>query len=93
MKKITLQELQSKGWYRLIKVLFVTTIILTFATSIIGVFIGNPTRIDREQTRITCLLGNGETFSATDLDVSLNTNNFESDGGFNYMRYFERYFS
>lgn len=93
MKIKTLAELQQKGWYRLIKVLFVLSLLLTYGVTVGAIVISASPTVDHQKTQIRCLLGNGKTFTADDLGLYLTTSDFTDSKTFDYKRFFERYYS
>lgn len=89
MVKRTLQSLQSKAWYRLMKVLFVGMFILSYVFFLAVIFESGFSTLDKENTKITCLLGNRKVFSASELELYLTASDFKN--GFDYKTFFRGY--
>jgi len=85
-----ISELNSKMWYRLLKVIFIFFFlgILLLAN---GLFFSEQSikSIDENKTLIFCNSGEKRVIKAKDLGIHLDSDDFE--GGFNYKKYFEGY--
>jgi len=85
MDKKNLDYFNNKPWYRLLKVAYVTFFVFLFSIIALGIFFGIDD-INRDNTKIVCNLGNRKTFSARDIGIYLEKDDFNR--GFNYKRYF-----
>ena len=85
----TLQHLNSKAWYRLLKIVFglcVLLILIVFNLIIIGEGVKS---IDNNKTLISCTYGEKETLTPKQIGIELS--NYEFRNGFNYKNFFEGY--
>ena len=72
----TLEELNQKVWYRLLKVIYVLFFLLIFCISILIIVDNGFAEIDTNNIKIVCLDGNKTTFLTKDIDISLSKQNF-----------------
>ncbi len=87
--KKTIEYLNGKMWYRLLKVVFgfiVLASILIFNGWIIE---EGLIRLDNHKTLITCTYGEKKTFTPKQIDINLPTYQFKNE--FNYKNFFETY--
>ncbi len=83
----TVASLNSKMWYRLLKVIFILTF-LVFLIFFNGIIISEWTAtVDKDKTIISCL--NDKKFSLKDTDVDISVKYIK--GGFDYKGFFEGY--
>lgn len=87
----TISELNSKAWYRLLKVFF----ILAFLTILISanalfVFSRGFKNINQDKTLIQCTYGNKNVFTPQSIDIQLNNSDFINEV-FDYKIFFENY--
>lgn len=87
----TISYLNSKIWYRIIKVLCIFVFLISFVGFNIFVFgeVGFE-NIDSDKTKISCNYKDKKTFSPSDEKISLNNNDFKNKT-FDYKSYFEGY--
>lgn len=86
----TIAELNSKVWYRLVKVLFVLCFVIVLAAFNLIEFSSGVRQVDPNQTTIQCNLGAKRSFTAKSIGLYLNTGDFPN-GEFDYKAYFEGY--
>ncbi len=89
--KITISYLNSKAWFRLLKVIYALLLIIIllgynlFVFSVIGL-----KQIDQNKTLIQCNVGTLKTFTPDDIKINLNNNDFKNDI-FDYEQFFINY--
>jgi hypothetical protein len=88
MKNKTVSYLNSKTWYRFVKVLFVIGFFIILAGFNFIVFSQGVKTIDQSQTTIYCTLGIKKVFTAQSKNINLNSSDF-TDGQFNYQKSFQ----
>jgi len=94
MEKKTLNYLNSKIWYRFLKVLFCLAFLIILGVYNLFLFSYGTTQVDQNKTTIYCNLREPtETktpFSPASIGVYLSSSDF-TNGQFNYKNYFESY--
>lgn len=89
MKENSISYLNSKAWYRALKVLY----IFIFVVSVVGVnvfvFEDGIKNVNLDKTVIRCNGGEKKVFSAKDENIIFYSSDFKN--GFNYKNYFENY--
>ncbi|MFA5188499.1 MAG: hypothetical protein WC460_04015 [Patescibacteria group bacterium] len=86
----TISELNSKGWYRLIKVIFILVFIIVLIGYNIFVFYNGVRHVDQKQTIIQCNLGAKTNFTAQSIGLDLSVDDF-TNGQFDYEEFFKGY--
>ncbi len=87
MDEKTLSHLNSKAWYRLLKVLFGLMLLIALIIFNILLFANGIGRVNQSLTTIQCNLGSKSKFTAESLNLYLTSNDFPS-GQFDYKRFF-----
>lgn len=92
MENKTIKHLNTKAWYRLVKVIFILlfAIVLLIANGLI--FSETDFKqVSLDKTKITCTYGDKKSFTADDINLySLSADEFPN-GKFDYKTYFEGY--
>lgn len=88
--KKTISFLNSKVWYRFIKVLFIISILIFLSIFNYIIVSGGVKKIDQEKTTIQCNLGEKKSFSTESINLSLDTGAFNNEL-FEYKGYFIDY--
>lgn len=86
----TISDLNSKAWYRLIKVFFVAVFLIILIISNYLIFSGGFERVDERYTMIQCNLKDKKSFSAKNINLQLSTEDFINKQ-FNYQNFFKNY--
>lgn len=87
----TISYLNSKAWYRLIKVIY----ILVFITALISFnlflySINGLKTVDQDKTQIQCNIGDRKTFTSKSINLNLDKSDFKNDK-FDYEQFFRNY--
>jgi hypothetical protein len=90
MENKTIGYINSKAWYRLIKVLFVIGFLIVLVGFNFVIFSQGVKTIDRTNTIIQCNVFDHKSFSVKSINLSLNSKDFVN-GSFDYKLYFESY--
>jgi hypothetical protein len=88
-EKKTLQYLNSKAWYRLLKVIFGLCVLLVLGIYNFIVINDGVKNIDNDKTAISCTYGDKQTLTPKQIGIELS--NYELRDGFNYKNFFEGY--
>ncbi len=87
--KKSLQYLNSKAWYRLLKVVFALCVLLVLGIYNFLVTSDGIKNIDNSKTVVSCTYGDKQTLTAKQIGIELS--NYEFKHGFNYIDFFEGY--
>ena len=87
--KKTIGDLNSKVWYRFLKVAFVLCVLLVLGIFNFVIVSDDIKRVDNDKTLISCTYGDKETFTPKQIGVELS--NYQFRDGFNYKNFFEGY--
>ena len=90
MENKTLSHLNSKAWYRLLKVAFIVAFVIVLASYNFFVFSGGIKKVDQNKTTIKCNVFGRHLSLLPAFNVSLSAPDFQN-GQFNYKGYFEGY--
>lgn len=88
-EKKTVQFLNSKVWYRLLKVVFGLCALVVLGIYNFIIINEGIKKIDNDKTVIRCTYGDKQTLTPNQIGVELS--NYEFRGGFNYKNFFEGY--
>ena len=83
----TIAELNTKAWYRLLKVTFGLSFIILLITLNTIIFSDGIRKINREKTLIKCNSKNKAEFSPASINLNLSSKYFQEQ--FNYKKFFE----
>lgn len=89
MENKTIAFLNTKMWYRLIKVVFVFLFLVSVSAATWVIFDNDMYRLDRDKTLIYCNGGDKRVLTANEAGVYFSNSDFI--GGFDYKKYFEGY--
>lgn len=88
-EKKTLQYLNLKAWYRLLKVVFGLCALVALV-AFNGIIISEGVKnVDNDKTTISCTYGDKKVFTPKQIGIELS--NYELKDGFNYKNFFEGY--
>lgn len=92
MENKTIKHLNTKTWYRLVKVIFILLFLAVIAIGNLFVFSNSDFKqVSLDKTKITCTYGDKKSFTADDVNLySLSADEFPN-GKFDYKTYFEGY--
>lgn len=85
----TISELNSKAWYRLLKVVFGLLILIVIAIFNWVIMSDGIKSIDNNKTTITCTYGDKKVLTPQQIGIELS--NYQFRDGFNYKNFFEGY--
>ena len=85
--KKTTSYLNTKGWYRLLKVIFGIGFIIVLVIFNFVAFSGGIKKVEQNQTTIHCNIKDKQTFTAQSLNISFSNNDFPN-GQFDYKKFF-----
>lgn len=90
MKNQTVSYLNTKTWYRFLKVFFILLfVILTIGYNAIIFWEIGLKNIDESKTVITCSIGDKKQFNASSLGISLSSADFNEYNLFDYKKFYE----
>lgn len=85
----TINELNSKAWYRLLKIIFGLCILLVLIAFNWIIIIDGAKSVDNNKTTISCTYGDKKFLTPQQIGIELS--NYQFRGGFNYKNFFEGY--
>ena len=90
MNKKTISYLNSKIWYRFLKVVFCFSILVSVLifNGLVIMAVGIK-KVDNDKTLIYCLYGDKKVFSPKQINITLSR--YQLKDGFNYQNFFEGY--
>ncbi|MEK7452675.1 MAG: hypothetical protein AAB614_00390 [Patescibacteria group bacterium] len=88
-EKESLQYLNSKAWYRLLKVIFGLCVLLVLVIYNFIIINYGVKNIDNDKTIISCTYGNKQTLTPNKIGIELSY--YELRDSFNYKNFFEGY--
>lgn len=89
MKENSISYLNSKTWYRALKVFYIFIFIISVVGANIFAFEDGVKSINSNKTIIRCNGGEKKVFNAKDANITFDSSDFKN--GFNYKNYFEGY--
>lgn len=90
MENKTLSHLNSKVWYRLLKVIFIVAFFIVLAAYNFIIFSSGIRQLDQNRTTIKCNVFGNASFSPASINISIDPSYF-SNGQFNYIGFFHGY--
>lgn len=89
MENKTLSYLNTKAWYRFLKVIYVAMFALALLIGNISIYATNGIKsVDGKKTEVACK--SGKTFSLSDINASLDSTDFP-EGIFDYSKFYQGY--
>ena len=88
--KKTISDLNSKAWYRLLKVFFGLGFLIVLVGFNIIAFSSGIKSVDQDKTTVECFYGDKKVLTAKSINLYLSNNDFVN-GQFDYKNYFEGY--
>lgn len=85
----TINELNGKAWYRLLKIIFGLCILLILIAFNWIIIIDGAKSVDNNKTTISCTYGDKKVLTPQQIGVELS--NYQFRDGFNYKNFFEGY--
>lgn len=85
--KKTIEHLNTKAWYRFVKVIFIILFVFVFTGYNFAIFSSGVSKVDNKNTTIQCNIKDKQTFTAEDLNLSFTKNYFPNDS-FDYKKFF-----
>ena len=86
--KKTIHHLNTRAWYRLLKVAFVCCGVIAIGIYNIIIFSDDIKKVDPSSTTIYCTLGQKKSFTAKDIDIEFYASDFTGNS-FNYAEYYK----
>jgi hypothetical protein len=92
MENKTIKHLNTKTWYRFVKVIFILLFLAVIAIGNLFVFSnGDFKQVSLDKTKITCTYGEKKSFTASDVNLYSISSAVFSEDKFNYKNFFEVY--
>lgn len=89
MENKTISYLNSRTWYRLLKVIFCFFVLLSIVIFNGLIISSGVKKLDNNKTLITCTYGEKQIFTPKQVNIGLSTYQFQN--GFDYKKFFEGY--
>ncbi len=86
----TVKALNEKTWYRLLKVVFILSIITVIGIYNLIIYFNGVKKVDQNKTTITCLYKDKRVFTPKELGINLDRYDLKNDN-FDYKEFFEGY--